>query len=61
MFRYYDICWVVIDILVIQQLITDISTLDNDHDADANDDCDEDLSSDHVGITVDIWKFNFYW
>ena len=30
------------------------STLDNDHDADANYECDVDLSSEHVGITVHI-------
>ena len=37
----YDICWVVIDIfLIIQQLITDVTTLDNGLDADADDDCD---------------------
>ena len=35
------------------------SSFDNDHDID--DDCDEDLSTDPVGIIVDIWKFSFYW
>ena len=33
--------------------------LDNDHDADA--DYDEDLSHDLIAITVDIWKYNYYW
>ena len=35
--------------------------LDNDHDADADDDYDVDLSRDVVAITVDIWKYNYYW
>ena len=34
------------------------SSLDDDHDID---DCDEDLSTNPVGIIVDIWKFSFYW
>ena len=47
--------------LIILQLIIDVSTLDNDHDADAADDDYEDLSRDHVAINVDIWKCNYYW
>ena len=39
----------------ILQLITDVSTLADDDD----DDCHEDLSIDHVGSTLDIWKFSY--
>ena len=53
-----------IDILVLLQLITDVSSLDDDGDdddaaADDDGDCDEDLSTDHVGSTVDIRKFSY--
>ena len=42
--------------LAILQLITEVSTLE---DGDDNHYCEEDLSTDHVGSTVDIWKFSY--